>query len=69
METLGNILIIFFLLVIAACITMLTDELKQRSRRKSDARREASRHRDQQPVHDSWTIERNRRNLWSRIDK
>lgn len=69
METLALILIIFLLLVEVYCGTWLYSYFKQRSEKRSEARRAATRPRIYKEVHDSWTIERNRRKLWDIIDK
>lgn len=69
METLGAILIIALLGVEVYCGVALYYYCKWRSAKKTAARRAATRPRIYKAVHDSWTIERNRRSLWNIIDK
>ncbi|MBP5430799.1 hypothetical protein [Ruminococcus sp.] len=69
METLAVILIIFLLLVEVYCGTWLYSYFKRRSQERAEARRAATRPRIYKEVHDKWEIERNRRKLWSSIEK
>lgn len=69
METLALILIVFLLLVEVYCGACFYFYLKWRSAKRTDARRAATRPRIRKEVHDSWEVERNRKKLWSSIDK
>lgn len=69
METLAVILIIVLLLVEVYCGVFLYYWCKWKSAQRTEARRAASRPRIYKEVHDKWEIERNRRKLWSSIEK
>lgn len=69
METLAAILIIFLLLVEVYCGACFYFYLKWRSVKRTEARRAATRPKIYKAVHDSWEVERNRRKLWSSIEK
>lgn len=62
-------LIALLLAVEVYCGYQFMKELKRRSDERTAARRAATRPRIYKAVHESWTIERNRRNLWNNIDK
>lgn len=72
METLGNILVIVLLLVIALCLVKIEQHVKifliERSERKTAARREASRSRIYPKVKKEYAVNRNRRKLWEEIE-
>ena len=69
METLAVILIAFLLLVEVYCGAWFYYYFKWRSAKRTEERRAATRPRIYNEVRQSWTIERNRRNLWSSIKK
>ena len=69
METLAAILITFLALVEIYCGACFYYYMKWRSAERTKARREASRPRIYNEVRQSWTIERNRKELWSSIKK
>lgn len=69
METLAVILIIVLILVEIYCGVCLYYWCKWKSAQRTEARRAASRPRIYKEVHDSWEVERNRRKLWSSIEK
>ena len=69
METLAAILITFLALVEIYCGACFYYYIKWRAAKRTEARREASRPRIYHEVRQSWTIERNRKDLWSRIKK
>ena len=51
------------------CAQEFRKKLKERSAERTEQRRAATRTRIYKEVHDSWTIDRNRRNLWNTIYK
>lgn len=51
------------------CLRRLMKELRRISQDKADARREALRPAAYKKVKDSWTIFRNRRDLWNNLQK
>ena len=69
METLAVILIIVLILVEVYCGVCLYYWCKWKSAQRTEARRAATRPRIYKEVHDSWEVERNRRKLWSSIEK
>ena len=66
---LADILIALLLAVEVYCGYQLRKELKRRSEERTDARRAATRPRIYQKVHESWTVYRNRNDLWENIKK
>ena len=69
METLAVILIVVLLLVEAYCAVCLYYWFKWKSAQRTEAKRAATRPKIYKEVHDSWEVERNRRKLWSSIEK
>lgn len=69
METLAATLIIILSATEAYCLWRIKNYVKERSEQRSEARRAASRPRAYKKVHDSWTVYRNRRQLWESINK
>ena len=69
METLAIILIAFLALVEIYCGACFYYYIKWQAAKRTEARRAASRPRIYNEVRRCWTIERNRRNLWSSIKK
>ena len=51
------------------CGARLIDILKQCSEERTEARRAATRPRAYKAVHESWTVYRNRNDLWEKIEK
>lgn len=66
---LGISLIIILSCIELYCLQKLRRELRRISQEKSDARREALRPRAYKKVRDSWTVYRNRRDLWEYLQK
>ena len=66
---LAFVLIAALTAVEVVCAQEFRKKLKERSAERTEQRRAATRSRIYKEVHDSWTIERNRRSLWSIIDK
>lgn len=66
---LADILIALLLAIEVYCGYQLKKELKKRSDERTDARRAASRPRIYREVHDSWTVYRNRKDIWEQIKK
>ena len=66
---LADILIALLLAVEVYCGYQLKKELKKRSDERTEARRAATRPRIYQEVHESWTVYRNRNDLWEKIEK
>ena len=62
-------LIAALLAVEVICGYQLRRELKKRSEERTEARRAATRPRIYQKVHESWTVYRNRNDLWEKIEK
>lgn len=69
METLAAILIIFLAIVEIYCGACFYYYMKWCIAKRTEARREASRPRIYHEVRQRWTIERNRKDLWSLIKK
>ena len=69
METLAVILIIVLCLVEAYCGVCFYYWCKWKSAQRTEARRAATRDRIYNEVRQSWAIERNRKDLWSSIEK
>ena len=69
METFAAIIILFLLLVEVYCGACFYYYFKWLSEKRTEARRAASRPRIYKKVHESWTIDRNRRSLWNTIEK
>ena len=69
METLAIILIAFLIIVEIYCSACFYYYMKWCIAKRTEARREASRPRIYHEVRRRWTIERNRKDLWSRIKK
>lgn len=68
-ELLGCSLIILLLYLLAYCLYRVRRIIKEQSAAKSEARRAASRPRIYKEVHDSWEIERARRELFENLLK
>ena len=66
---LADILIALLLAVEVYCGYQLKKELKKRSEERTEARRAATRPGIYQKVHESWTVYRNRNDLWENIKK
>ena len=66
---LAFVLIAALTAVEVVCAQEFRKKLKERSAERTEQRRAAARQRIYKEVHDSWTIERNRRSLWIIIDK
>lgn len=66
---LAFILIIALVAVQVVCVQELRRKIKERSEERTEQRRAATRPRIYKEVHDSWTIDRNRRSLWSTLKK
>lgn len=66
---LAFILIAVLTAVEVVCVQAFRKKLKERSAERSEQRRAATRPRIYKEVHDSWTKDRNRRNLWSTVEK
>lgn len=66
---LAFILIIALVAVQVVCVQELRRKIKERSAERTEQRRAATRPRIYKEVHDSWTIDRNRRSLWSTLKK
>lgn len=69
MEILAITLIAVLCGVEVYCGYALRQELRQRSEERTEARRAATRPRIYQKVHESWTVYRNRNELWDNIKK
>lgn len=65
----AGVLIACLIVIEGYCGLWLYEYFKRRSEQRTAAKRAATRPRIYKAVHDSWTIERNRRSLWSIIDK
>ena len=68
-ELLGCSLIILLIYLLAYCIYRMCRILKEQSTAKAEARRAASRPRIYKEVHDSWELERARRELFNTLLK
>jgi hypothetical protein len=66
---LADVLIALLLAIEVYCGYQLKKELKKRSDERTDARRAATRPRAYKAVHESWTVYRNRNDLWEKIEK
>lgn len=66
---LADVLIALLLAIEVYCGYQLKKELKKRSDERTEARRAATRPRIYQEVHESWTVYRNRNDLWEKIEK
>ena len=66
---LADVLIALLLAIEVYCGYQLKKELKKRSEERTEARRAATRPRIYQEVHESWTVYRNRNELWDNIKK
>lgn len=66
---LAFVLIIVLIAVQVICVNELRKKIKERSEERTEQRRAATRPRIYKEVHDSWTIDRNRRSLWSTLEK
>lgn len=66
---LAFILIAALTAVEVVCAQEFRKKLKERSAERTEQRRAATRLRIYKEVHDSWEVERNRRKLWSSIEK
>jgi hypothetical protein len=66
---LAFILIAALTAVEVVCAQEFRKKLKERSAERTEQRRAATRLRIYKEVHDSWTKDRNRRNLWNTIYK
>ncbi len=69
MKTLAAILIIVLIAVEVYCGVALYYYCKWRSAKKRAIKRASSRPRIYKAVHDSWTVFRNRRDLWEHLQK
>lgn len=68
-ELLGCSLIILLMYLLAYCLYRMRNILKEQSAAKTEARRAASRPRIYKEVHDSWELERARRELFKSLLK
>ena len=66
---LADVLIALLLAIEVYCGYQFKKELKKRSDERTEARRAATRPRIYQEVHESWTVYRNRNDLWEKIEK
>lgn len=66
---LADSLIVILSGILVYCGYQLRKELKKRSEERTEARRAATRPRIYQKVHESWTVYRNRNDLWEKIEK
>ncbi len=69
MEILAITLIAVLCGVEVYCGYALRQEIRQRSEERTEARRAATRPRIYKAVHESWTVYRNRNDLWEKIEK
>ena len=66
---LADVLIALLLAIEVYCGYQLKKELKKRSDERTEARRAATRPRIYREVHESWTVYRNRNDLWEKKKK